>query len=256
MRTKILAGNWKMNTSASEGLALFNEIRSGWNPGSDGNIICIIAPPSTHLSMVNADLEKGIYTAGQNCSDQDNGAYTGEISTGMIKSVGADFVIIGHSERRSIFGEDNNVLKLKVDAAIRNDLSPIYCCGEQQKEREEGGQEEVVRTQLKEGLFHLSADDFGKVVVAYEPVWAIGTGMTATPDQAQQMHSFIRATIEENYNKEVAMDTSILYGGSCNPTNANDLFSNEDVDGGLIGGASLKSVDFLQIAESLSNSVL
>lgn len=245
-----------MNTSASEGLALFNEVRSGWNPDSDGILICIIAPPATHLSLVSAEAEQGIYTAGQNCSDQDNGAYTGEISAGMLKSVGADFVIIGHSERRSIFGEANDVLKLKVDAAIRNGLSPIYCCGEQRKEREEHRQEEVVRTQLKEELFHLSAEDFGKVVVAYEPVWAIGTGLTATPAQAQQMHSFIRTAIEENYDKEIAMDTSILYGGSCNPTNANDLFSNEDVDGGLIGGASLKSTDFLQIAKSLSNCVL
>jgi triosephosphate isomerase len=255
MRKNILAGNWKMNTSASEGLALFNEVKSGWNADWGSNLICVIAPPSTHLSLINPDSEKGIYIAGQNCSDQDNGAYTGEISAGMLKSVGADFVIIGHSERRGIFGEENDLLKRKVAAAIRNGLSPIYCCGEQQEQREEGSQEDVVRGQLQEGLFHLSAEDFGKVVVAYEPVWAIGTGMTATPEQAQEMHSFIRTVIEENYNMEIAMDTSVLYGGSCNPANANDLFANEDVDGGLIGGASLIAGDFLQIAKSLSNSI-
>ena len=244
-----------MNTSASEGLALFNEVKSGWNADWGSNLICVIAPPSTHLSLINPDAEMGIYSAGQNCSDQDNGPYTGEISAGMLKSVGADFVIIGHSERRSIFGEENDLLKRKVDTAIRNGLSPIYCCGEQQGQRKEGSQEHIVRGQLQEGLFHLRAEDFGKVVVAYEPVWAIGTGMTATPEQAQEMHNFIRTAIEDNYNKEIAVDTSVLYGGSCNPSNANDLFANEDVDGGLIGGASLIAGDFLQIAKSLSSSI-
>ena len=255
MRKKILAGNWKMNTSTSEGLELFNAIKNGWRPDLKNNLICVIAPPATHLLQLKADSSSYIYTAGQNCSDLDNGPLTGEVSASMLKSAGADFVIIGHSERRDLFGEDNELLKNKVDAALRNQLIPIYCCGEQELERKEGTQEKLVAQQLREGLFHLDLENFGKVVVAYEPVWAIGTGKTASPEEAQEMHSFIRSEIKKQYGEDTAMNTSILYGGSCNPANASELFARPDVDGGLIGGASLNAADFLQIAESLKNSI-
>jgi len=252
MRKKILAGNWKMNTNISDGLQLFSEVKSAWQEIQDNEMICIIAPPSTHLSQFIAAPEIGLYTAGQNCSEHEGGAFTGETSAAMLKSVEADYVIIGHSERRAFYGEDNILLKRKVDAAFKQGLMPIYCCGEQKSERDAGTQNKIVKQQLVEALFHLSSADFGKVVVAYEPVWAIGTGKTATPLEAQEMHSFIRSLIEEQYDINVAMNTSILYGGSCNPNNADDLFANEDVDGGLIGGASLNSSAFMQIANSLN----
>ncbi|MBL4754382.1 MAG: triose-phosphate isomerase [Flavobacteriales bacterium] len=255
MRKKILAGNWKMNTNISDGLQLFLEVKSAWSQTQSHGMLCIIAPPSTHLAQFSASPELGLHTAGQNCSEHEAGAFTGETSAAMLKSVKADYVILGHSERRALYGEDNTLLKRKVDTAFRHDLIPIYCCGELEHEREAGMQNEVVKRQLEEALFHLNASDFGKVVVAYEPVWAIGTGKTATPVEAQEIHSFIRSRIEDRYNKIVAMNTSILYGGSCNPNNADDLFAKKDVDGGLIGGASLNASDFMQIANSLSKCI-
>ena len=251
MRKKILAGNWKMNTSIDEGWTLYQEIQNKWKGIGNDNLICIIAPPSTHLLQLASSVKDHLFLAAQNCSEYESGAHTGENAASAIKSVGADYVIIGHSERRTNNGETNTILKSKVDQALANGLIPIYCCGESEQARDENSQESVVREQLMEGLFHLSPEEFGKVVVAYEPVWAIGTGETATPEQAQQMHSFIRNMIGEKYDTTVADALSILYVGSCNPDNADVLFANEDVDGGLIGGASLKANDFIQIANSL-----
>jgi triosephosphate isomerase len=187
----------------------------------------------------------------ENCSEHVSGAYTGEISAEMVKSTGAGYVILGHSERRQYFGENNEQLKAKVELALANGLTPIFCIGEVLEERENGTYNEVVRGQV-EALFGLSAEDFGKIILAYEPVWAIGTGKTATAEQAQDMHANIRKAIEEKYGNAVAQETSILYGGSCKPANAKELFSKEDVDGGLIGGAALKADSFMGIIEAFN----
>lgn len=251
MRKKILAGNWKMNTNIADGLDLFEAVKLGWKGLESDGTLCVIAPPSTHLFHFESDVDSHIYLSAQNCSEYEKGAFTGEISAEMVRSTGASFVIVGHSERRMNFKENNEILKQKIDLALKYDLTPIYCCGETEREREENLQRDVVKSQLEEGLYHLESDDFGKVVVAYEPVWAIGTGKTATSDQAQDMHYFIRNTIKDRYDQEIAGNTSILYGGSCNPQNAKELFANEDVDGGLIGGASLQATDFIEIAKIL-----
>ncbi|MBR6078285.1 MAG: triose-phosphate isomerase [Paludibacteraceae bacterium] len=247
MRKNIVAGNWKMNKTLQEGVALANELKDALN-GAKPNCEVVIAPPFIHLASV-ADAVKGsvVKVAAQNCSDKESGAYTGEVSPAMVVSTGASYVILGHSERRSYYGETNAVVKAKVDAAIGNGLNPIVCVGEVLEERENGKFFDVVSAQVKESLFHLDASVFGKVVIAYEPVWAIGTGKTATAEQAQEMHAFIRNLIAEKYGSEVAENTSILYGGSCKPSNAKELFANKDVDGGLIGGASLKAADFMGI---------
>ncbi|MBR6803703.1 MAG: triose-phosphate isomerase [Paludibacteraceae bacterium] len=247
MRKNIVAGNWKMNKTLQEGVALANELKDALN-GAKPNCEVVIAPPFIHLASV-ADAVKGsvVKVAAQNCSDKESGAYTGEVSPAMVVSTGASYVILGHSERRSYYGETNAVVKAKVDAAIGNGLNPIVCVGEVFEERENGKFFDVVSAQVKESLFHLDASVFGKVVIAYEPVWAIGTGKTATAEQAQEMHAFIRNLIAEKYGSEVAENTSILYGGSCKPSNAKELFANKDVDGGLIGGASLKAADFMGI---------
>ncbi|MBR2624091.1 MAG: triose-phosphate isomerase [Paludibacteraceae bacterium] len=247
MRKNIVAGNWKMNKTLQEGVALAKELKDALN-GAKPNCEVVIAPPFIHLASV-ADAVKGsvVKVAAQNCSDKESGAYTGEVSPAMVVSTGASYVILGHSERRSYYGETNAVVKAKVDAAIGNGLNPIVCVGEVLEERENGKFFDVVSAQVKESLFHLDASVFGKVVIAYEPVWAIGTGKTATAEQAQEMHAFIRNLIAEKYGSEVAENTSILYGGSCKPSNAKELFANKDVDGGLIGGASLKAADFMGI---------
>ena len=208
----------------------------------------ILAPPFTHLAGVAKSVEgTKIEVSAQNCASEPKGAFTGEVSPEMIASTGAKYTIIGHSERRALFHEDDATLNKKTNLALENGLSPIFCCGESLEEREANKQSEVVRTQLADGLFSLSEEDFRKAIVAYEPVWAIGTGKTATPEQAQEMHKFIRDLIAEKYGEQVANDTTILYGGSCKPSNAKELFSNPDVDGGLIGGASLKADDFFGI---------
>lgn len=247
MRRNIVAGNWKMNKTLQEGVALANELKDALS-GVKANCEVIVAPPFIHLASV-AEAVKGsvVKVAAQNCSDKESGAYTGEVSPAMVVSTGASYVILGHSERRSYYGETNAVVKAKVDAAISNGLNPIVCVGEVLEERENGKFLDVVSAQVKESLFHLDASAFGKVVIAYEPVWAIGTGKTATAEQAQEMHAFIRSLIAEKYGSEVAENTSILYGGSCKPSNAKELFANKDVDGGLIGGASLKAADFMGI---------
>ena len=248
MRKNIVAGNWKMNKTLQEGVALATELKSiVKNPNCD----VIVGTPFIHLATV-AELLKGspIAVAAENCADHASGAYTGEVSAAMVKSTGASYVIIGHSERRAYYGETYAILKEKVQLALANGLRPIFCVGEVKEEREAGRQNEVVKAQLEGSLFGLTAEEFAKVVIAYEPVWAIGTGLTATPEQAQEMHSHIRGLVAAKYGREIADGCAILYGGSCNAKNAASLFANPDIDGGLIGGASLKAEDFKAIIDA------
>ena len=248
MRKKIVAGNWKMNNNLQEGIELAKNLQKVLNGKTIGCDV-VICTPFIHLAPVAKEITT-IGLGAHNCADKVSGAYTGEVSAAMIASTGARYVIIGHSERRAYYGETNAVLKEKVLLALANNLTPVFCIGEVLSEREAGVQEQVVGTQIKESLFDLSPADFSKIVLAYEPVWAIGTGKTATPAQAQEMHAFIRKTIAGKYGKEIADNTSILYGGSANAGNAKELFSNPDVDGGLIGGASLGVDKFLPIIEA------
>lgn len=245
MRQQIAAGNWKMNTTLNDGLALAKAVAQGKFPS---DVTVILGTPAIYLAALS-DLE-GIAIAAQNCHHKEKGAYTGEISADMIQSTGATHVILGHSERREYFGENDALIAQKIDLVLSTGLTPIYCCGEKLDIREAENHAQFVENQVKEGLFHLSAEDFSKVIIAYEPVWAIGTGVTASPAQAQDMHQHIRAIIAEKYGEEVAEGTSILYGGSVKPANAKEIFSQKDVDGGLVGGASLKADDFLAIANS------
>lgn len=238
-----------MNTTLEEGVELANQINSLLK-GKTVNCDVVVCVPFTHLTSVNAVLEPELVKLGaENCSEHEKGAYTGEVSAAMVKSTGATHVILGHSERRQYFGENNEQLLAKTKLALANGLTPIFCVGEVLEERENGSYNEVVKGQV-EALFELSAEDFGKIIIAYEPVWAIGTGKTATAEQAQDMHAHIRKVVEEKYGKQVAEDTSILYGGSCKPTNAKELFAKPDVDGGLIGGAALQAESFLGIIEA------
>ena len=250
MRKNIVAGNWKMNKTLQEGLALATELNDALK-GVSVNCDVVIGTPFVHLaSVVSAIDTTKIGVAAQNCADKESGAYTGEISVSMIQSTGAAYVILGHSERRAYYGETAAILKTKVQLALKSGLTPIFCIGEVLSEREANVHFDVVKSQIADSLFELSAEDFGKIVLAYEPVWAIGTGVTASAAQAQEMHAFIRRTLTEKYVKEVADECSILYGGSCNAGNAKELFSNPDVDGGLIGGASLKVADFKAIIDA------
>lgn len=250
MRKNIVAGNWKMNKTLQEGVALATELK---NILADAKPNCevIIGTPFIHLATV-AELVKGscIKVSAENCADKESGAYTGEVSAAMVASTGAEYCIIGHSERRAYYHETYEILREKVQLALAHGLKPIFCIGEVKEEREAGKQNEVVKAQLEGSLFNLSADDFGKIVLAYEPVWAIGTGLTATPEQAQEIHAYIRGLVAEKYGKEVAENCSILYGGSCKGSNAKGLFANPDIDGGLIGGASLKAADFKEIIDA------
>lgn len=245
MRKNIVAGNWKMNKNLQEGVALVEELK-----GKVGKPNCdvIVCTPFIHLASV-AEAVKGTVIAlgAEDCSAHESGAYTGEVSAAMVRSTGAEYCIIGHSERRAYFGESHEMLREKVLLALKNGLRPIFCVGEVKEQREQGIQNAVVEKQIKESLFNLTAEEFAKVVVAYEPVWAIGTGLTATPDQAEEIHAHIRSLIAEKYGKEMAENTSILYGGSCKPSNAKELFAKKDIDGGLIGGAALKADDFCGI---------
>ena len=249
MRKNIVAGNWKMNKTLQEGIALAEELNAAL-VADKPNCDVVICTPFIHLASVTPIVDSAVIGVGaENCADKASGAYTGEVSAAMVTSTGAQYVILGHSERRAYYGETVEILKEKVDLALANGLTPIFCIGEVLEEREANKQNEVVAAQLA-SVFHLSAEEFGKVVLAYEPVWAIGTGKTASSAQAQEIHAFIRSLIADKYGKEVADNTSILYGGSCNPTNAKELFSNPDVDGGLIGGASLKVADFKAIIDA------
>lgn len=262
MRKKIVAGNWKMNKTIDEGITLISEIISSLSSDNNFNskeyLSVIFAPPyillkdSCNLLYSTFNIQHSKFSiAAQNCYSEEKGAFTGEISAPMIKSTGATHVIIGHSERRTYFKEDNQMLAKKVSIALKYNLTPIFCCGEVLEQRNAGNHFNIVKTQLDEALFSLSADDFKKLIIAYEPVWAIGTGVNATPQQAQEMHNYIRKVINDKYGKQNADDTSILYGGSCNSKNAAELFANPDVDGGLIGGASLIPDEFIKIINSV-----
>ncbi len=249
MRKKIVAGNWKMNTTVAAGKELAKDIVAALGKVPK-DVQLIIAPPFTHLAPV-ADVIKGsaVALSAQNCADKAKGAFTGEVSAEMIAGVGCTYTILGHSERRQYYGETSETLVAKMALALENGLSPIYCVGEMLSEREAGNHFNVIKAQLEEVLFGLSAEQMAKVVIAYEPVWAIGTGVTATSEQAQEVHAFIRKTLAAKFG-ELANDITILYGGSCKPSNAKELFACPDIDGGLIGGASLKADDFIAIAMS------
>lgn len=251
MRKKIVAGNWKMNCNREEALSLATEVAGIIKDEQNNDVVVILAPPFVHIAGVS-HIVKGttIKLAAQNCSTENSGAYTGEISAPMLKSVGTEYIIIGHSERRLYFNETADQLARKVSVVLEHELTPIFCVGESLAQRDAGNHETIIAEQLTEGLFHLDNTDFSKVIIAYEPVWAIGTGRTASSVQAQEMHKFIRNHVAAKYGQAVADEVSILYGGSCNETNAAELFAMADVDGGLIGGASLKSRSFVNIVKS------
>lgn len=250
MRKNIVAGNWKMNKTLQEGLTLAKGIEAAL-AGKKVNCDVIIGTPFIHLASITQTIDTNkIGVAAENCADKASGAYTGEVSAAMVASTGAKYVILGHSERRAYYHETPEILKEKVLLALANNLTPIFCIGEVLEEREEGKHFDVVKAQIEGSLFNLSAEEFGKIILAYEPVWAIGTGKTATAAQAQEMHAFIRQTLADKYGKEVAENCSILYGGSCKPSNAKELFANPDVDGGLIGGAALEVESFMGIIEA------
>lgn len=241
-----------MNLDYTTGIGLFSEIVNMVNDEVMGDQQVIVCPPYIHLSAMSqlAKSNQKVSIGAQNCHQAESGAYTGEISATMLHSVGVQYVIIGHSERRQYFGENNALLADKVNAVLKGQLIPIFCIGETLEQRNANSHFDVIKTQLSEGLFHLSESEFSQVILAYEPVWAIGTGLTASPEQAQEIHEFIRKEVALKYGVSVAQNLSILYGGSCNPKNAAELFAKADIDGGLIGGASLKSRDFVDIIKS------
>ena len=250
MRKNIVAGNWKMNKNLQEGIALAKDLNAALTADKP-NCDVIICTPFIHLASVVPAVDASIIGVGaETCADKVSGAYTGEVSAEMVASTGAKYVILGHSERRAYYHETPEILKEKVQLALANGLTPIFCIGEVLEERKQGIQNQVVFDQLAGSLFDLSAEDFSKIVLAYEPVWAIGTGLTATPEQAEEIHAYIRSVIAEKFGAEVAENTSILYGGSCKPSNAKELFANPNVDGGLIGGAALKVEDFKGIIDA------
>lgn len=252
MRMQIAAANWKMNCTLDEAKQLLKELSSPAIKIKSQHRV-IIAVPFPYLILAKEFFTgvPGYFVAAQNCYDKEAGAYTGEVSAAMIASCGITHVIIGHSERRSYFSETNAMLAEKVKLALKNHLTPIFCCGESLKVREENLQNAFIGRQIEESLFHLEPGQFPRIIIAYEPIWAIGTGKTATSEQAQEMHSFIRRTITEKYGSSVAEDITILYGGSVKGSNAAELFEKPDVDGGLVGGASLKAAEFKKIIESL-----
>ncbi len=252
MRKKIVAGNWKMNLDLNEGAQLVNDIFKGL-PVMNENRQVVIAPPYLHITQTASQLSGmiDVYLGAQNCHHEASGAFTGEVSAAMLKSAEVAYVIVGHSERREYFKEDAAMLAKKVNQCLINELKVIFCCGEPLEIRDAGTQNAYVESQVKAGLFHLSPAQFKNIVIAYEPIWAIGTGRTATSEQAQDMHAHIRKVVASHYGGEMAEDTSILYGGSCKPSNAAELFACPDVDGGLIGGAALKAADFLGIIEAM-----
>ena len=249
MRKKIVAGNWKMNTLLEDGMQLADAVSQEIEniEYDESKYGMIIAPPFTHLYAVAQIISPKIGLSSQNIAAYEKGAYTGEISAVMVKSTGATYTILGHSERRKYFGENSEILTQKINLALKYELTPIFCIGEVLEERQAGKHFDVVKSQISEVLFNLQKSDFEKVIIAYEPVWAIGTGETATPEQAQEIHAFIRKLISEKFGNETAENTTILYGGSCKPANADGLFSQPDIDGGLIGGASLKAEDFIEL---------
>ena len=250
MAKKIVAGNWKMNKNLQEGIELaqgLNEALAADKPNCD----VIICTPFIHLAKASEIINHDIINLGaENCADTASGAYTGEVSAEMVKSTGAEYVILGHSERREYYNETPEILKEKVDLALANGLKILFCIGESLEQREANEQNAVVKAELEGSVFHLSAEQFANIVIAYEPIWAIGTGKTATAEQAEEIHAYIRSVVAEKYGAEVAANTSILYGGSCKASNAPELFAKPDIDGGLIGGASLKVADFKGIIDA------
>jgi triosephosphate isomerase len=254
MRKKIIAGNWKMNKSYDEGMALVSELSNMVKDEYHGSAEVVIIPPALYIhsvSRMTADFSN-ISTGAQNCSNHVSGAYTGEISAAMVKSCGGKYIIIGHSERRQYFGETNDWLAKKIDAVLAENLNPIYCVGETLEERESNTHFDVLKTQVSEGLFHLSAEQMASVVIAYEPVWAIGTGKTASTQQAQEVHAFIRNLVKEKYSDTVADNLTIQYGGSVKADNAAELFAAPDIDGALVGGAALQSRSFADIVKAMA----
>nr|WP_295874627.1 triose-phosphate isomerase [uncultured Chitinophaga sp.] len=252
MRKKIVAGNWKMNLTLAQGEQLINDIlQAGLKLGEGQEVV--VATPFPYLTKAKSLLKNypGFFVAAQNCASEKSGAYTGEVSAEMLQSVGVDYVIIGHSERREYFQESNAILAKKIDLALAAGIKPIFCCGEPLEVRQAETQNAFVAKQLEESLFHLTEEQLKNVVIAYEPIWAIGTGLTASAAQAQDMHAFIRSQIANKFGREAALRLTILYGGSAKPGNAAELFSNPDVDGGLIGGASLVANDFVAIIQHL-----
>ena len=254
MRKKIVAGNWKMNKNFEEAGILVSEVMGMVADEVKGNVRVVLCVPHPYLVPVKNQLGKNtrIEVGAQNCSEHEAGAYTGEVSAAMLRSMGIPYVILGHSERRQYFHEDGKLLAKKVDIALKYGITPIFCCGEPLDVREKNQHEKLVRQQIEEALFHLDATALEKIVIAYEPVWAIGTGKTASADQAQEMHSVIRKHLASRYDASVADNISILYGGSVNAGNAQELFACTDVDGGLVGGASLKSREFTQIVKAMA----
>ncbi len=253
MREQIVAGNWKMNKSFQDAEELLSEISDLLSEREEKEAKVILCPPFVFLELaIDLSYEGQFEVGAQNVSEYENGAYTGEVSSEMLRSMDISYCIVGHSERRKYFHETDEMVRNKVDRLIRNNISPIFCCGELISEREANRHFDIVKDQLNKSLFHLPVDEFRKVIIAYEPVWAIGTGVNATPLQAQEMHAYVRGLIKKQYKKEIAESTTILYGGSCNAANARELFSNPDVDGGLIGGASLKAKEFAAIVSSFA----
>ncbi|MDD4395669.1 MAG: triose-phosphate isomerase [Bacteroidales bacterium] len=255
MKSKLVIGNWKMNLSFEEAEDLTTAIEESLE---DLNLKTevVLCPPFTYLELVtdHAD-EANFYAGAQNCCQFKNGAFTGEVSAEMLVSLGVEFCIVGHSERRKYFGETNAVVAEKVNRLMEEELIPVVCCGESLEERKNNSHFQVVEKQIKESLFHLNKEEMEHIVIAYEPIWAIGTGETATPAQAEEMHAFIRSLVEKKYGTETAYNTYIIYGGSCNAQNAMELFTQENVDGGLIGGASLRAGDFVEIVEAAETAI-
>lgn len=245
-RKKIVAGNWKMNKNVQEATELFNQLKTI----NSFMVEVIVAPPFLYLESFSKQ-KSTLKIAAQNCAAYPSGAYTGEVSASMLASVSVSYCIVGHSERRALFTETDEMIQLKIKELLSAKITPIFCCGEQFEDRENGNQNEIIKNQIENALFHFTENEMEKIVIAYEPVWAIGTGKTASPDQAQEMHSYIRSLISKQFSAKCADNTSILYGGSCNESNALELFSKEDIDGGLIGGASLKFDTFNAIINAL-----
>lgn len=251
MRTKIIAGNWKMNLDYAQAMALVDGVMQMTDDNMQTRIL--LAPPFPYLSLIEiqSKLRTNIFIAAQNCSDKTSGAFTGEVSASMLRSIGVEGVIVGHSERRSIYKESDELIAEKIKRVLENGLQPIFCCGESLEERNSGKHFDVVKSQIEKGIFHASAADISDSIIAYEPVWAIGTGVNATAAQAQEMHRFIRTLVQEKYGDGVAAKIRILYGGSVNAANADELFGCADVDGGLVGGASLKASEFAAIIKAM-----
>ena len=249
MRKNIVAGNWKMNLKRDESLKLVEEVLSLLE---NNDVEVVFAPSYTYLYKVNKMCTNlsSVYTASQNIYKNENGAFTGEVSAEMVHSLGVKYTILGHSERREYFNETNQDLKTKVDLALSNNLDVIFCCGESLEQRESDIHFDWIESQIEESLFHLTEEEFSKIVIAYEPIWAIGTGVTANSSQAEEVHAFIRGVISDKYCENISGNCSILYGGSCNPNNSRELFSKENIDGGLIGGASLDANSFVEIIKS------